>query len=94
MSDAVAVPASAQVVYNGTAKVIEIIKRLRANSLFLHGELIEERTAHARALLDSLRLQWVMKKVVKKKEETARLMTAGQASCKIARQWSGSRRTP
>lgn len=56
-----------------------MIERLKAENLPLHGQLVAEKSAHARALLNNVRLQWHMKKVVKEKEEPAGLPTSEQA---------------
>lgn len=56
-----------------------MIEKLRPENLSLHGYLIAEKTDHARALLDIVRLQRDMKKVVKEKVETAQLLAAEQA---------------
>lgn len=52
---------------------------MKAKNLELHGQLIAEKLAHARALLDNVRLQRDMKKMVKEKEKAARLLTVKQA---------------
>lgn len=68
-ADAVAAPAQAD--DDRMARVEEMIEMLMADYLALHGQLVEEKSAQARALLDSVPLQRNMKKVVKRKEKVA-----------------------
>lgn len=62
--DAVAVMASAQAGDKGLTKIWKMFKNLKAEALALHGELVAVKMAHASALLNNVRLQRDMKKVV------------------------------
>lgn len=79
VADAVAVAILTQMGDDGMTKVEEMTRRLKAEDLALRGELIPEKTTFSRALLDHVRLQQNMKKEVKEKENTARLLNAEQA---------------
>lgn len=74
--DAVGVAAPAQANDDGMAEEEEMVEKLKAENLGFYGELIAKKTAHARALLNNVRLQKEMKKVMKEKKEVARLLTA------------------
>lgn len=58
------------------AKIKELIEKLKVENLALQREVIAEEPVHARALLDNVRLQRDMRRVVKKKEENAWSLTA------------------
>lgn len=79
VADAVAVAAPAQARDDGMAKAEEMIVKLKAENLALHGELTAKKAVYARALMDNARLQRDIKKVVKEKEKTERLLTGEQA---------------
>lgn len=76
MGDAVAVPALDQAGDDAMERLEEMMKKLRTEDLALHSELVVKKTANARVLLENVRLQWDMKKVVTENEETARLLSA------------------
>lgn len=61
------------------AKMEVTIQKLDAENLVLHEELIVEKMHHARALLNSVRLQRDMKRAVKEKDGTVRLLAPGHA---------------
>lgn len=52
---------------------------LKTENLWLHGELFANWTAHARALMDDIRLRRGRKKAVEEKEEVALLLAAEKA---------------
>lgn len=82
VADDVVVAASAQAGDDGTPKVVEMIKKLKAENLISYGKLIGEKTAHFWTLLGNVCLQKDIKKEVKEKEGTARLLTAEKATQK------------
>lgn len=55
-ADTLAVADAAQAGDDDTAEVEELIEKLKAENLTLHGKQIAEKTAHSRALLDNVRL--------------------------------------
>lgn len=73
-ADAAAVATLAQGVDDETARVEEIIEKLNTENLALHGQLVAKKLLHARTLSNNVRLQRDMKKVMKEKEQDARLM--------------------
>lgn len=79
VADAAAVAALDQVGSNVMAKVEESMKKLMTENLSLYGELVEEKSAYARALLNNIRLQQHRKKAVEEKKEVAWLSAAGIA---------------
>lgn len=79
VADAVAEAALALGGVDGIPKVEEMIEKLKAENLALYGEPVVEKTARARLLLDSVRLQPSMKKMVKEKKETALLFAVEKA---------------
>lgn len=56
MVDAVAVATMDQKGNDVMEKIAEMMKKPRTENLFLHGGLVAERAAHARALMDDIRL--------------------------------------
>lgn len=83
MADAVAVAAPAQAGDDGTAKVEEIIEKLRAESLALHEKIFAEKTTLARAFLDNVHLQRDMVNVVKEMKEAAQPLIVEQVNREI-----------
>lgn len=59
-------------------KVWGMIEKVKMESLALRDELVAKKTASTRLLLDNVRLQQIMDKVVKQKEAAARLLATGQ----------------
>lgn len=58
VTDTVTVAVLTQAGDNRTAKVKEMIIKLMAENLALHGKFVAEKTAHAHAVFDSVRLEW------------------------------------
>lgn len=56
------VAASKKVGGDVLVKIEEIFKKLQTENMSLHNALAAEKTAHARALTDNIRLKWDMKK--------------------------------
>lgn len=67
------------------AKVEEIVDKLKSKNFSLHRELVAERAAHARVLMDNIRIQRDKKRVVVGKEEAVVLLVERSPSGKIAR---------
>lgn len=63
-------------------KIGEAMKKLKAENLSLHGELVLENTAYARAWMDIIRHQREKKEAVKVKEGVVRLFVAERAKRK------------
>lgn len=76
-----------------TQWVEELVEKLKPENWTLHGQLMAEKLAHARALLENVCLQQDMKKVFKGFAETVRLLIAEHAKHKIGLLPNSSRKT-
>lgn len=76
MANVVVVADQDQVGDDVMVKVEEMMEKLKAKSLFLHGELVAKKVAHARALINKICLQRDSKKTVEENEGTARQLAA------------------
>lgn len=88
-SDVAAVAAPGQVGNDGIAKVKEMIEKFEAENLVMHGQLVAEKSAHARAFLYNVQLLRDMKRVTKRKGMFLRLLTLKESKrehSKILRQ--------
>lgn len=81
VADVVAVAPRAEVASDGMEKVEVMIGKLRTENLALHVEIVAERAAHARALIDNFRLQRDREKTVKKRKR--------RRGCRLRRGSSG-----
>lgn len=74
MAEAVAGAATGQVGDDVMVVETEMVELLKTEGLALHSEVVTEKTAHARALLDNVCLQRNMEKLIRKEEKIARLL--------------------
>lgn len=79
VTDAIAVAPPDRVKSDMLAKVKELMKKLKTENLLLHGELVVERMAYTRSLMNNIRRQRDRKKAVGEKEEIVRLLAAKRA---------------
>lgn len=91
VAHAVAVGALVQAGDDAIEKVEKIIKKMKVGNLVLHCKLVAEKTAHAYVLLDKVRLQRDVKKLLRKRRRLCGCWLLSKPSEKIARLESSSK---